>query len=145
MQIEWMSVQKPYERENVPITRNENKKKESGYNTTDPALKSNGFTDYFRPFILTKLLGHPEITNSKHWKISNECWMCDKWRYTMIFWNTNLGRQFQIQDVQLEEMFAKLVKNVNPRFRKFIKNEKNHFGKAYICGSFTNWEPRKMM
>lgn len=123
MQIEWMSVQKPYEKEAVPITRNENKKLETGYNTTDPALKSNGFTDYFRPLILTKLLGHPEITNSKHWKISNECWMCDKWRYTMIFWNTSLGREFQIQDVQLEEMFDRMVKNVNPRFRKFIKDE----------------------
>jgi len=42
--------------------------------------------------ILSKILGHSEIRNGKHWKVNNECYMCDKWKYSFIFWDlTNQG------------------------------------------------------
>jgi hypothetical protein len=55
-------------------------------------------------------MGHPEIINSKHWKISNECFMCDKWKYTYIFWDlANSGKKFQIKDPLLEEMLDEMI------------------------------------
>lgn len=49
----------------------------------------------FRPFILSKQLGHGEIRNAKHWKINNECYQCDRWKYTLIFWDLkNKGKPF---------------------------------------------------
>ena len=62
------------------------------------------------PLILSKQMGHPEIINSKHWKISNECLMCDKWKYTYIFWDlANSGKKFQIKDPLLEEMLDEMI------------------------------------
>ena len=74
--LEWMSVQNDYQ--HSPHTENKN-------------------DNFFMPLILSKQLGHPEIRNSKHWKISNECFMCDKWKYSLIFWDLNhQGNNFQI-------------------------------------------------
>ena len=63
--------------------------------------------DYFEPCILTKALGHPEIHNSKYWKVYDECYLCDKWRYTYIFWNPATGQKHQIMN--MEDMFTNLI------------------------------------
>jgi len=51
--LEWMSVQQEYQQQ--PI---------------EPDAPDH----LYIPLILSKQLGHPEIKNSKHWKISNECY-----------------------------------------------------------------------
>ena len=63
------------------------------------------------PLILSKQLGHNEIRNAKHWKISNECYMCDKWKYTLIFWDFESGFANQIEDPLLEEMLDEMIQN----------------------------------
>jgi len=35
-------------------------------------------------FILVWILGHPEIQDSQSWKSSNNCWICEKWWYTVV-------------------------------------------------------------
>lgn len=57
-----------------------------------------------RPLILHKVLGHQEILNSKRWKASNECWMCEKWRYSCIFWDAQSCQEYQVQDSFLEDL-----------------------------------------
>ena len=47
-----------------------------------------------RAFILSRQLGHEEIQLSKRWKVAHECYMCDRWRYTCIFWNSETGAKF---------------------------------------------------
>jgi len=51
--LEWMSVQNEYQHSQNHPERNDR---------------------FFMPLILNKQLGHPEIKNAKHWKISNECY-----------------------------------------------------------------------
>ena len=76
--------------------------------------------NFFMPMILSKQLGHPEIKNSKHWKITNECFICDKWKYTVIFWDMKkLGTKFQIKDPILEDAFEELILQ-NDRFEEML-------------------------
>ena len=101
---------------------------------------------YDSSFILTKNLGHPEIANSKCWKQIKECWMCDKWKFTIIFWHTELGFIHQIQDPHVEQLFEKIIYKSKDNFEQLAKQ---NFGEtncdAYLIGSMTNWEPRRMM
>jgi len=103
--------------------------------------------NFMMPLILQKHLGHPEIKNAKHWKISNECYMCDKWKYTLIFWDVKgSGKKFQIRDPELEEMFEQLI--LQSEVYQGLKKDKkliSERGRAYISGSFTGWEPRRML
>ena len=72
--------------------------------------------------------------------------MCDKWRYTYIFWNVHTGHKYQINNGLLEEMFEDLIDNSNERFRKVSKMHQDvDDGFTFITGSFTNWEPRRML
>lgn len=52
---------------------------------------SNKEHSHTKAFILTRVLGHDEIINSKPWRISNECYMCDRHNYTLVFWNKQTG------------------------------------------------------
>jgi hypothetical protein len=46
----------------------------------------------------------------------------------------------------LEEMFEDLIFESNTKFSKNMKSNDNlREGKAFITGSFTNWEPRRML
>jgi len=43
--------------------------------------------------------------------------MCDKWKYTIIFWDLkNQGVRYQINDPKLEDMFHSICCNSNDRF-----------------------------
>ena len=85
---------------------------QTDYQTTTnlPDMNDN----FFMPLILNKQLGHNEIKNAKHWKISNECYQCDRWKYTYIFWNVDhVGRKNQIKDPLLEEMMQEMIYDNN--------------------------------
>ena len=101
----------------------------------------------FLPLIRSKQLGHPEIRNSKHWKINNECYMCDKWKYTMIFWDLkSTGDPYQIKNPFLEEMLEEMIQNSNDRFGELMKgNMLGNSAHAFIAGTFTDWQPRRML
>jgi len=73
----------------------ETKSVQQAYHQTKNLPGGGNNDNYFMPLILSKQLGHPEIKNSKHWKITNECYICDKWKYTIIFWDMKkLGTKF---------------------------------------------------
>lgn len=35
-------------------------------------------------FILQRTTAHPEIQQNRNWKISKECYICKRWKYTLI-------------------------------------------------------------
>ena len=35
-------------------------------------------------FILTRVLGHPEMPGAEQWQIGKECYICDRWNYTLF-------------------------------------------------------------
>lgn len=42
--------------------------------------------------------------------MTNECYMCDKWKYTIIFWDLkNTGDPYQIKNPFLEDMLEELI------------------------------------
>ena len=97
LMLEWLSVQQEY-------------------------VHSTQEDENFIPLILSKQLGHPEIRNAKHWKINNECYMCDKWKYTYIFWDLkSSGDLHQIKNPFLEEMIEEMIQNSNERFNSLKK------------------------
>ena len=73
--------------------------------------------------------------------------MCDKWKYTIIFWDLkNTGDPYQIKNPFLEDMLEELIQNSNERFKELMKS--NSFGSsahAFITGTFTDWQPRRML
>ena len=74
--------------------------------------------------------------------------MCDKWKYTFIFWDLrNQGAKYQIKDPILEEMLEDMIQNSNERFTQLKKEQKidTEKGRCYITGTFTNWQPRRML
>jgi len=44
-------------------------------------------------FVLQRSLAHPEIAGSARWTINDECYVCSRWNYTMIF----VGKEGQRQ------------------------------------------------
>lgn len=98
----------------------------------------------FTPLILSRQLGHQEVRNSRHWKITDECYMCDRWKYTLIFWDiAGTGCQFQVKDAALEELLDQLVSD--DATLKRVKETNPPRARAIISGTFTNWNPRRML
>lgn len=116
-----------------------------------------GYEAEDKPLILQKTLGHPEIPNSKNWKIKKDCWMCEKYNYTQIFWDARLGQKFQIQQSFIEEIVQKLVMRSTGKFFSYYKSLRDvetkyvepgttsAQGRAFISGTFTDWKPKKML
>ena len=74
--------------------------------------------------------------------------MCDKWKYSFIFYDVkNQGAKYQIKEPGLEDVLNELIANQNERFCELKRQDKisTDRGNALICGTFTNWEPRRMM
>ena len=76
--------------------------------------------------------------------------MCDKWKYTFIFYDVkNQGVKYQIKESGLEKVLNQLVTIQNERFYELKRENKISTRKGnrntFIYGTFTNWEPRKMM
>lgn len=112
--------------------------------------------------ILSRILGHPEIANSAQWKLSDKCWVCEKWKYTLLFYDERSGSTKTIQDRAFVRQFKKALCEINPKFGPFkpsIKSKeidlKAERGKlsleqmlklndTFIVGTLTNWQPCKM-
>ena len=100
------------------------------------------------PLVLSKVMGHPEIKNSKHWKMSHECYQCEKSKYSFIFWHMGLGKDKQIKNCQLEAEINQLIFENSKELQNLVRKNKisvESGPKVYISGSFTNWEPRRML
>lgn len=72
--------------------------------------------------------------------------MCDKWKYTYIFWDLKgTGDPYQIKNPFLEEMIEEMIQNSNERLNELIKENKlGDTARAFISGTFTDWQPRRM-
>ena len=35
-------------------------------------------------FVIQRVLGHREMPGSEKWFVDKECYMCDRWRYTLF-------------------------------------------------------------
>lgn len=46
--------------------------------------------------ILARCIAHPEIKGNKQWKVMSECYLCNRWEYTM-FLKVNDGKSETIQ------------------------------------------------
>ena len=48
--------------------------------------------------------------------------MCEKWRYTQIFWDARIGRERQIRDTKLEDKLRELIVRTNDDFREVFSD-----------------------
>ena len=73
--------------------------------------------------------------------------MCDKWRYTYILWNASSGKEYQVENPFLEELLEDMIHDSNKKYSKLMEGNPQYDlgGQAHITGTFTDWEPRKMM
>lgn len=69
-----------------------------------------------------------------------DCWICDREVYTLIFWSPVIGR-FEMKKVsEADQTF--IIKNIdgfNPH--RQVEERENT---PYIYGQFTNWKPKRM-
>lgn len=73
--------------------------------------------------------------------------MCERWKYTLIFWDVQgSGSKFQVKDPVLEQLLEEMVGD-NETLQRLKQEDRIDVqkGRAFITGSFTNWNPRKMM
>ena len=75
----------------------------------------------------------------------NECWVCDRTIYSLIFWNQLIGtvelKKFTKGD---EDFFISKIREVNPEGVK-LNDKDNKGGCPMIYGSFTDWKPTPML
>ena len=100
--------------------------------------------------IFTRLLGHKDdIIGGGQWKMitdakkgHNECWVCDRKIYSIIFWNKEIGLMAEAE-VPLEDQkfLVQNIERINPREDDLPQNDLSH---PLIYGQFTNWKPRRM-
>lgn len=94
-------------------------------------------------FILSWILGHPEIKDSQAWKQGQNCWVCEKWQYTVLVTSIYLvikeflrGKEFD-QDFYRNEIENGRIKN-----RQEI--EVFDFSSPMFWGSFNHWKCENM-
>jgi hypothetical protein len=78
----------------------------------------------------------------------DECYFCDKWKYSLIFWDLKTtGVRNQIRDTELEMLIENLVSQSSSILKDLHKSQllSKSSPLVYITGSFTNWEPRRML
>jgi hypothetical protein len=70
--------------------------------------------------------------------------MCDRWQYTVVFWNKRIGlsERTQIENFETTKEITNKFLAYNPLYPDAKKKHKN---RAFISGSFTKWEMRKML
>lgn len=95
--------------------------------------------------VFTRQIGHKEdMPGSGQWRVitkqpvaENECWICDKQVYSLIFWNELIGSAqsatFSHED---REFVVKKLADIN-RFQAAAPQGQVHC--PYIYGQFTNW------
>lgn len=44
--------------------------------------------------VFSRYLGHLEIINGHRWIERKECFICSKWIYTLILWNSSMINNF---------------------------------------------------
>ena len=47
-------------------------------------IKERKATESDDQFILTRVLKHPEMPGGDQWQISKECYICERWTYTLF-------------------------------------------------------------
>ena len=78
-------------------------------------------TDIKDELIISRILGHPEIADSDRWMVSRNCYICERWKYTIFYAKVNPNEEKQT-------LFTRLA--------NAIAQHKNEFK---ICGSFDSF------
>lgn len=103
--------------------------------------------------VISRSLGHKEdMPGSGQFHVytskvsnNNNCWVCDKKVYSMIFWNQLVGavelRKFTVAD---SDWFVAKIQKLNPDLKDIEREMKGGPHCPMIYGSFTNWKPKRM-
>ena len=99
-------------------------------------------------------LGHKyEIPASGQWQMNSawqdnkdQCWVCNKWCYTVIYWSPSV--QVQIYKTYGPDGQAMIPNQQQiQQVRKLVRTKPSQLqsGAPLIAGSFSNWEAREMI
>jgi hypothetical protein len=133
-------------KENIEAASIWKSKRQSIFNTTGKTVHDS--EDQGRDeklLIFQRMVGHKEeMPGSGQWKILTEkgdqCWICDKHIYSLIFWSPSIGHSMQIDlDDGEKNRIISQIEIINH------ENEMEESGPPLICGSFTDWRYKSMM
>ena len=68
--------------------------------------------------VLSRVLGHPEIVNSSHWKVADQCWVCQKWKYTLVFFDRTNKQKLAVSDPEATATFRQALFEENSDFQQ---------------------------
>ncbi|CAI2382226.1 unnamed protein product [Moneuplotes crassus] len=89
--------------------------------------------------VFKRILGHIEIQGSHKWAMTNRCWVCEKWNYSVIIVNKMIANKFMSKRFDQYE-YRQTIENSRKREEMAVVGNTPE-----ISGKFSSWEPRKMM
>jgi hypothetical protein len=88
-------------------------------------------------------LGHFEIQDGNIWKVDTGCWICNKWKYSVVICNpSTIEGSFRPADQINTEYFHQKISDANSADEL---EETNRFTGLKIVGTFSKWKCREMM
>jgi hypothetical protein len=105
-------------------------------------------SNFVNKFIVTRILGHPELDKElEKWREVNDCWICSKYAYTVVFYNKTLRKihfhQLDVRDSTMSSVITQLIK-ANPDLMSNLEEEQSSEN-PLIAGTFTSWKFQKML
>ena len=92
------------------------------------------------------MLGHKEdIPGSGQWRmitdLNDQCWVCQYWKYALVFWNEDIGKENEkfrlgVEEEEIHRVLGK-IKLVN---KKVIKSNPN---RPMLFSDSINWQGRR--
>ena len=94
----------------------------------------------------TRILGLRDLAADEQWLETEDCWICDKWLYTVLFWNRKIGLKFYTAAdcSELEQRaFVEQMKQRTAGKGEELLGECP--GVPMINASFMAWKPQLML
>ncbi|CDW82841.1 UNKNOWN [Stylonychia lemnae] len=75
--------------------------------------------------IFSRILGHFEIPKSYKWQESTDCWLCEKYRYTVIVASKSLARQNFKKPISTKEkkIYSQKIKDAKHKWEESVLND----------------------
>jgi hypothetical protein len=73
--------------------------------------------------IFSRILGHSEIPRSHKWQETHECWVCEKYRYSVMIISKSIADSFFIKPSQRDrELFMNKITNAKEKRDNILEN-----------------------
>ena len=93
----------------------------------------------------TRILGLPDLPHEEQWLESEDCWICEKWLYTVLFWNKKIGMKFYVSPQNSDPENGAFIEQMTQRIaHRTDEVMRETPGVPVVCSSFNFWQQERM-